>query len=67
MRHPHPHPLPSREREWFYLVSIRVREAIYMILRPVYAVIEREVLKLFRQRSRLLSAMVIPMICVLLI
>lgn len=31
-------------------------------LRPVYAVAEREVLKLVRQRSRLLSAMVRPMI-----
>jgi ABC-2 type transport system permease protein len=31
-------------------------------LRPVYAVVEREVLKLVRQRSRLLSAMVRPMI-----
>jgi ABC-2 type transport system permease protein len=31
-------------------------------LRPVYAVVEREVLKLMRQRSRLLSAMVRPMI-----
>lgn len=38
-----------------------------MILRPVYAVIEREVLKLFRQRSRLLSAMVRPMIWLLVI
>jgi len=38
-----------------------------MILRPVYAVIEREVLKLFRQRSRLLAAMVRPMIWLLVI
>ncbi|HSF48383.1 MAG TPA: ABC transporter permease, partial [Burkholderiales bacterium] len=33
-----------------------------MIVRPIYAVVEREVLKLFRQRSRLLSAMVRPLI-----
>jgi ABC-2 type transport system permease protein len=38
-----------------------------MTIRPVYAVIEREVLKLFRQRSRLLSAMVRPMIWLLVI
>jgi ABC-2 type transport system permease protein len=33
-----------------------------MTYRPIYAVIEREMLKLFRQRSRLLSAMVRPLI-----
>jgi len=33
-----------------------------MILRPIYAVIEREVLRLFRQRTRLVSAMVRPLI-----
>jgi ABC-2 type transport system permease protein len=33
-----------------------------MILRPIYAVIEREVVKLFRQRTRLVSAMVRPLI-----
>src|SRR5687768_16897776 len=36
--------------------------SLEMIVRPIYAVIEREVLKLFRQRSRLLSAMVRPLI-----
>lgn len=38
-----------------------------MIIRPVYAIIEREVLKLFRQRARLVSAMVRPMIWLLVI
>lgn len=38
-----------------------------MILRPVYAIIEREVLKLLRQRARLVSAMVRPMIWLLVI
>lgn len=33
-----------------------------MALRPVYAVMEREVVRLFRQRSRLLAAMVRPML-----
>lgn len=33
-----------------------------MPLRPIYAVIAREVVKMFRQRSRLLSAMVRPLI-----
>jgi ABC-2 type transport system permease protein len=33
-----------------------------VILRPVYAVLEREVVKMFRQRTRLLSAMVRPLI-----
>jgi ABC-2 type transport system permease protein len=33
-----------------------------MILRPIYAVLEREVVKMFRQRTRLLSAMVRPLI-----
>jgi ABC-2 type transport system permease protein len=33
-----------------------------MILRPIYAVIEREVVKMFRQRTRLISAMVRPLI-----
>lgn len=33
-----------------------------MIARPVYAVLEREVVKMFRQRTRLLSAMVRPLI-----
>lgn len=33
-----------------------------MKLRPVYAVLEREVLRMFRQRTRLLSAMVRPLI-----
>jgi ABC-2 type transport system permease protein len=33
-----------------------------MKLRPVYAVLEREVLRMFRQRARLLSAMVRPLI-----
>ena len=33
-----------------------------MILRPIYAVIEREVVKMFRQRTRLVSAMVRPLI-----
>jgi ABC-2 type transport system permease protein len=35
--------------------------------RPFYAVLEREVLKLFRQRSRLVSAMVRPLIWLLVI
>jgi ABC-2 type transport system permease protein len=38
-----------------------------MTARPFYAVLEREVLKLFRQRSRLLSAMVRPLIWLLVI
>lgn len=38
-----------------------------MKLRPVYAVLEREVLRMFRQRTRLLSAMVRPMIWLLVI
>jgi ABC-2 type transport system permease protein len=33
-----------------------------MILRPIYAVLEREVVKMFRQRTRLISAMVRPLI-----
>ena len=33
-----------------------------MIIRPIYAVLEREVVKMFRQRTRLLSAMVRPLI-----
>lgn len=33
-----------------------------MIARPIYAVLEREVVKMFRQRTRLLSAMVRPLI-----
>ncbi len=33
-----------------------------MILRPIYAVVEREVVKMFRQRTRLISAMVRPLI-----
>jgi len=33
-----------------------------MILRPVYAVLEREVVRMLRQRTRLLSAMVRPLI-----
>ena len=33
-----------------------------MIVRPVYAVLEREVVKMFRQRTRLISAMVRPLI-----
>jgi ABC-2 type transport system permease protein len=33
-----------------------------MIVRPIYAVLEREVVKMFRQRTRLLSAMVRPLI-----
>lgn len=33
-----------------------------MMVRPVYAVMEREVLRLFRQRTRLISAMVRPLI-----
>lgn len=33
-----------------------------MKLRPVYAVLEREVLRMFRQRARLVSAMVRPLI-----
>jgi len=35
---------------------------IEMILRPIYAVVEREVVKMFRQRTRLISAMVRPLI-----
>jgi ABC-2 type transport system permease protein len=38
-----------------------------MKLRPVYAVLEREVLRMFRQRTRLLSAMVRPLIWLLVI
>ena len=38
-----------------------------MIYRPVLAVVQREVLKLFRQRSRLLSAMIRPLIWLLVI
>jgi ABC-2 type transport system permease protein len=38
-----------------------------MKLRPVYAVIEREVVRMFRQRTRLLSAMVRPLIWLLVI
>ena len=33
-----------------------------MIARPIYAVLEREVVKMFRQRTRLVSAMVRPLI-----
>ncbi len=33
-----------------------------MIWRPIYAVLEREVVKMFKQRTRLLSAMVRPLI-----
>ena len=33
-----------------------------MMLRPIYAVLEREVVKMFRQRTRLISAMVRPLI-----
>jgi ABC-2 type transport system permease protein len=33
-----------------------------MIVRPIYAVLEREVVKMFRQRTRLVSAMVRPLI-----
>jgi ABC-2 type transport system permease protein len=33
-----------------------------VILRPIYGVIEREVVKTFRQRTRLVSAMVRPLI-----
>jgi len=33
-----------------------------MMVRPIYAVLEREVVKMFRQRTRLLSAMVRPLI-----
>jgi ABC-2 type transport system permease protein len=33
-----------------------------MIVRPIYAVLEREVVKMFRQRTRLISAMVRPLI-----
>ena len=33
-----------------------------MIIRPIYAVLEREVVKMFRQRTRLVSAMVRPLI-----
>jgi ABC-2 type transport system permease protein len=33
-----------------------------MTVRPIYAVLEREVVKMFRQRTRLLSAMVRPLI-----
>jgi ABC-2 type transport system permease protein len=38
-----------------------------MILRPIYGVIEREVVKMFRQRIRLVSAMVRPLIWLLVI
>ena len=38
-----------------------------MKLRPIYAVLEREVLRMFRQRTRLLSAMVRPLIWLLVI
>lgn len=33
-----------------------------MMLRPIYAVLEREVVRMFRQRTRLVSAMVRPLI-----
>jgi len=33
-----------------------------MVLRPIYGVIEREVVRMFRQRTRLVSAMVRPLI-----
>lgn len=33
-----------------------------MVIRPVYAVLEREVVRMFRQRTRLVSAMVRPLI-----
>ena len=33
-----------------------------MMVRPIYAVLEREVVKMFRQRTRLVSAMVRPLI-----
>jgi ABC-2 type transport system permease protein len=33
-----------------------------MTVRPIYAVLEREVIKMFRQRTRLISAMVRPLI-----
>jgi ABC-2 type transport system permease protein len=38
------------------------QEPIDMIARPIYAVLEREVVKMFRQRTRLVSAMVRPLI-----
>src|SRR5215213_653405 len=38
-----------------------------MIVRPLFAVLEREVLKLFSQRGRLLSAMVRPLLWLLVI
>jgi ABC-2 type transport system permease protein len=38
------------------------RTIIDMPVRPVYAVLEREVLRMFRQKTRLVSAMVRPMI-----
>jgi len=37
-------------------------EGEQMIVRPIYAVLEREVVKMFRQRTRLVSAMVRPLI-----
>ena len=38
-----------------------------MLIRPVYAVLEREVVRMFRQRTRLISAMVRPLIWLLVI
>ena len=38
-----------------------------MLVRPFIAVLEREVLKLLRQRGRLLSAMVRPLLWLLVI
>ena len=38
-----------------------------MIIRPVLAVIERDLVKLFRQKGRLLSALVRPLIWLLVI
>ena len=38
-----------------------------MILRPIFAVIERDLVKLFRQKGRLLSALVRPLIWLLVI
>ena len=38
-----------------------------MLIRPIYAVLEREVVRMFRQRTRLVSAMVRPVIWLLVI
>ena len=41
----------------------KFRKDVHMILfRPVYAVLEREVVKMFRQRTRLMASMVRPLI-----